>query len=197
MSVKCFYLEPANKVRRSLRRFESGSKCPLPQGYHDASIVLDEVPIERDERGYISNTTEWPHDDTRWPSHCACGYEFKSEDQHQLFLEELYKRSDTGEQCTLREAGPGAMWDAWWMAEAYKGPDGRCLVVNCPNGFSWMIDDRASNCTMPADNTHKCWIRHGEPPNITVDKNGVTCNAGAGSIQAGDYHGFLRDGEFT
>ncbi len=30
-----------------------------------------------------------------------------------------------------------------------------------------------------------------------VDKNGLTCAAGAGSIQAGDYHGFLRDGEFT
>jgi hypothetical protein len=44
---------------------------------------------------------------------------------------------------------------------------------------------------------HKCWIRHGKAPLITVDKNGVTCGAGTGSIAAGDYHGFLRNGEFT
>jgi hypothetical protein len=40
-------------------------------------------------------------------------------------------------------------------------------------------------------------VRHGEAPNITVDKNGVTCGAGAGSIQCGSYHGFLRNGELV
>jgi hypothetical protein len=50
---------------------------------------------------------------------------------------------------------------------------------------------------MPDDGEHRCWVRHGEPPRITVDKNGPTCQAGAGSILAGDYHGFLRDGAFT
>lgn len=50
---------------------------------------------------------------------------------------------------------------------------------------------------MPDDAEHRCWIRHGEPPLITVDKNGLTCAAGAGSIQCRDYHGFLRDGSFT
>jgi hypothetical protein len=44
---------------------------------------------------------------------------------------------------------------------------------------------------------HKCWVRHGEPPNHTVDKRGNTCGAGAGSILSGSYHGFLRDGSFT
>ena len=88
------------------------------------------------------------------------------------------------------------MWNAWWMPYT-KGPDGLCLVVKCPGGHEWMIDGRASNCTLPDDDEHHCWIRHGEPPRITVDKNGVTCNAGAGSIQAGTYHGFLIDGVFT
>jgi hypothetical protein len=88
------------------------------------------------------------------------------------------------------------------MSDSDKGPDGRCLVVVCPNGCEWMIDGPASNCTMPQDrgpfsSSHRCWVRHGEPPNITVDKAGRTCAAGAGSIQAGDYHGFLRDGAFT
>lgn len=75
--------------------------------------------------------------------------------------------------------------------------DGNCLYVNLPNGSPWNIDSRASNCTMPKERTHRCWCYHGEPPNITVDKNGHTCKAGAGSIQMSDYHGFLRSGKFT
>jgi hypothetical protein len=97
----------------------------------------------------------------------------------------------------LRDAMPGAMWDADWMPDRFKGPDGRCLVVVCPDGYQWMIDGQASNCTRPDDSEHKCWVRHGEPPNITVDKNGNTCQAGGGSIGTSGYHGFLRDGSFT
>jgi hypothetical protein len=41
---------------------------------------------------------------------------------------------------------------------------------------------------------HKCWIRHGTPPKIHVDKAGVTCGAGAGSIAYPGWHGFLRKG---
>jgi hypothetical protein len=40
-------------------------------------------------------------------------------------------------------------------------------------------------------------VRHGEPPQITVDKRGLTCHAGAGSIALGSYHGFLHNGVFT
>lgn len=83
------------------------------------------------------------------------------------------------------------------MGEVWKGADGRCLAVILPNGREWMIDAEASNCTRKGDRTHKCWVRHGEPPNITVGKDGETCDAGAGSIMAGDYHGFLRDGVLT
>jgi len=74
--------------------------------------------------------------------------------------------------------------------------DGPCLCVLTPGGI-WRIDSRASNCTMPYDYTHRCWVRHGEPPNITVDKVGVTCQAGAGSILIGGWHGFLRNGELV
>ena len=115
-------------------------------------------------------------------------------------MDRIYRRTDTGEEMTLSEATPGAMWYADWMLELghdeWVGPDGHSLVVKCPNGTDWAIDSRASNCTLPNDSKHKCWIRHGTPPNITVDKNGLTCAAGAGSIQAGDYHGFLRAGQF-
>lgn len=52
---------------------------------------------------------------------------------------------------------------------------------------------------------HKCWVRHGTPPQevVHVDKNGVTCGAGAGSIaiqpsgQNPGWHGFLHNGELV
>lgn len=119
-----------------------------------------------------------------------------------------FHRSDTGAVFDrLGDCPPGAMWDAasWYVAGAKGGhllggvneQDGRWLVVRLPNGHDWSIDSRCRNCTLPNDDTHRCWVRHGEPPTITVDKNGRTCSAGAGSIQSGNYHGFLRNGELT
>lgn len=113
-----------------------------------------------------------------------------------------YTRPDTGEIFeNLASVPPGAMWDATWMHDCVGGhflgganSDGRFLVVRLPNGHDWTVDARCSNCTLRDDDTHRCWVRHGEPPHITVDKNGHTCAAGAGSILSGDYHGFLRNG---
>lgn len=137
-----------------------------------------------------------PNDDPRWPLQCEkCAFLFAPDETRQFFYDLLYKRADTGEICTLRDAPPGAMWDAWWLRGlhgcTHDGPDGRNLMVKCPNGHDWNIDGRASNCGLPQDDVHHCWIRHGDPPDLVVDKNGVTCSAGAGSILAGDYHGFL------
>lgn len=118
-----------------------------------------------------------------------------------------YKRPDTVEifEC-LSLVPPGAMWDAKWYEDAKGGPwgagkgdDGIWLVVMLPNGTPWVVDHRASNCDKPNDDVHRCWVRHGDPRTgvITVDKSGVTCNAGSGSIMSGDYHGFLQNGELT
>ena len=109
----------------------------------------------------------------------------------------FYRADDETDIKTLSEwqKVPGAMWDATWYPT--KGLDGLALMVICPGGGFWFIDGRASNCTKPDDNEHRCWVRHGEPPNITVDKEGNTCNAGAGSIGVQGYHGFLRNGVFT
>lgn len=84
------------------------------------------------------------------------------------------------------------MWDAWWYS--WKGADEKSLMVVTPDGWTWNIDGPASNCTMPDDREHRCWVRHGEAPEITVDKDGLTCGAGAGSIQTPKWHGFLRNG---
>jgi len=113
-------------------------------------------------------------------------------------------RKDTGERHKhIRDFAVGAMWFADWLKQGKGGygwdwdnQDTPPLVVKTPGG-DWVIDSRASNCTMKDDKLHRCWVRHGEPPIITVDKSGNTCAAGAGSIMCGSYHGFLRDGHLT
>ncbi len=108
-------------------------------------------------------------------------------------------RPDTGEEREFpHQFGPGAMWYATWFPnhewENESVPMNLC--VETPGG-TWNIDSRCSNCTMKEDRIHRCWVRHGDPPNVTVDKSGLTCAAGAGSIMIGNYHGFLRAGELT
>jgi hypothetical protein len=81
---------------------------------------------------------------------------------------------------------------------AWSNCDGRHLIVVCPDGHHWNVDGRAGNCTMKDEKTHRCWIRHGDPTKpetLTVDQNGYTCKAGAGSILTSSWHGFLTQGE--
>lgn len=103
---------------------------------------------------------------------------------------------------------PGDLYFADWYPCADGGRcihgwtncDGHHLIGILPNGHAWDIDGRASNCTMPSDTAHRCWVRHGDPEKgepVHVDKSGHTCAAGAGSIISGDYHGFLHGGVFT
>lgn len=92
---------------------------------------------------------------------------------------------------------PGDMFWLPCLTCPWDNCPGEHLHVILPNRRSWDIDGRASNCTMRDERTHRCWIRHGTPPHVTVDKAGFTCQAGAGSILLGDYHGFLREGALT
>lgn len=210
MGVKCFLIVPSDMVERRLRRYTSGDGNPCPRvpgqySYHDASAAIDR--IESSFRGLdgevaSSSVEAWDRTDERWPKACRCNYVFVEDDEWQYSPERLWRREDTGELLLLRDAPPGAMYDAYWyhaMPE-YCGLDGRALIVKLPNGVPWHIDGCANNCTDQADfhrGGHKCWVRHGEPPLITVDKAGKTCGAGAGSILSGNYHGFLRQGVFT
>ena len=110
---------------------------------------------------------------------------------------------ETGEERTHNhEWGVGAMWFSYWLwkGASWDNETEPHLHVRCPNGDGtrdWDIDSRASNCKLPEDRLHRCWIRHGEPPLITVDKNGFSCSAGAGSIALPKWHGFLRNGELA
>ncbi len=140
----------------------------------------------------------------------------------------IYTIAGTENETTWGDAGIGAIMDADYMHDDPDscGPDGKSYVIKTPGG-SWYVDSRASNCDSPCKNCgiiyrdhdkeknssacdkyedsrpHKCWVRHGEPPNLHVDKNGVTCGAGAGSIMFSDeggketYHGYLQEGYLT
>lgn len=205
MGVKCFYLEETKRFQHYLRRWhrqstQLGSEQP---SRHDAYVVIGEAEHDSPYMGFDLPDAP-PHDDPRWPQccSCGCGYEFLESDGRQARTIRLFRRSDTGALVTTDDAGPGAIYNASWYQEhpCWSGPDGLALMAVLPNGHRWHIDGIASNCTDfdgAMAGKHKCWVRHGLPPNLTVDKNGVTCNAGAGSIMAGNYHGFLRNGEFT
>lgn len=218
--IKVFWFEPApvRLARVSLRRFTYRDKqCRAKTDWgHDASVVIhereplhvwiDELPD--DTRRVRSDMVS--RDDPRWPAECkACGEPFQVDDEWQVNAPELYFGAPDGKLYTLRDAPVGAMYDAHWMGDWARGPDGIALTVVTPGGV-WMVDHEASNCTRPQQQpagdaehpnatrfvrSHHCWIRHGDPRtgNIHVDKNGDTCAAGGGSIIIGGWHGFLHD----
>lgn len=206
--TECFYLEPTDRCRYALRRYSrTEEKCVGKYGYHNARFSLGETKAIFDGEGRertvrIEEKKENFLDDLRWPKKCDfCEYEFVDGDEKQLFYDLVYRRTDTNEELLTRDAPPGAMWDAWWMPERWRGPDGRSLIVICPDRAEWSIDGPAKNCTTPDDLEHRCWLRTGDVPKVTVGKSGPpgwhTCSAGAGSIATPGYHGFLIDGKFT
>jgi hypothetical protein len=222
--IKAIWLEPIpGTYRYMLRRFSRGNERCASSSYHDTWLTIGEhgadYAAERDPEGMPLSGDLWPHEDPRWPVKCAsCGYFFTDQDHWQMSAHQLLERSDGGGRCTLRDAPLGSIWHAPWMAEydEYRGPDGRSLWARCPDGHDWGIDSRARNCDSPCKTCsvpyhahrgtgghqyvdarpHKCWVRHGTPPELHVDKAGVTCGAGAGSIDTGKWHGFLHQGYF-
>lgn len=139
-----------------------------------------------DEKGARWHSPERETTDTRW--------DVRRIDTGEVIAEHVWSLSSV--------RVPGAMY---WQGVSSAAADehrpgssifasGPQLEVVLPDLTPWNIDGRANNCTLPADFEHRCWVRHGEPPAVTVDKAGVTCAAGAGSIDSGTWHGFLRNG---
>jgi len=204
MGIKCFWLEPTDRQQLYLRRYIGNSTgCTAGHGgYHDNMIPIEQSHEVMDfEKGHWVDDGRTAKDfvgDPRWPTHCECGYEFTAQDTWQLFTSHIYRRADTGEEMTLRDAPEGAMWEATWYRNipGWVGDDGRAIICMVPKRHEWNIDGPCSNCNRPNE-PHHCWVRHGEPPNLTVDKNGNTCPVGGGSILTKDWHGFLRNGELV
>ena len=110
----------------------------------------------------------------------------------------IYRNLVTGARKESQDLPVGALWAS--ADPVYtKGADGLAVFCRLPEGHTWYIDSRASNCTMPTDNSHRCWVRHGTKGEaLTVDKMGASCKAGGGSINVeGIWHGFLTKGRLV
>lgn len=197
MPTPCFWLDPTGDERRWLRRFtfsnSQAGPCPGRAGGHEARTLIGDGPItwvtpEGQEWAgvgprYMAGDQARPdRSDPRWPLTCEqCGYAFQGDDEWQLFNRQLYRRADNGELVTSEDAPPGALWDAWWLPDNYRGADGIALMAKTPGG-DWTVDGKASNSEAP-----RGWTRTGDPrnpPSLSVTP----------SIIAGSYHGFLTAG---
>lgn len=181
-------------TRVSLRRYWGDGVHDTKYGYHNCHTYLEDIlhPIPEGDHPHYGGDLEDHPDDIMWPTHCEeCGEPVPADASKQVFNERLY---DT----PSGRLEPGCLyWITWYPEGLYwdnhKGP---YLAAIVPSGDHWVIDSRASNCALPEDRLHRCWVRKGEPPNVHVDKEGLTCQAGAGSVIAGEWHGFLHNGEF-
>jgi hypothetical protein len=240
MPWKVFWCEPSGLAEIHMRRYYRSRehRCSLMPGEysrHEWKLTIHEQAPENEWHERVTDTDgswhwkkiqEVADDDPRWPTHCACGFEFPIEDgryadgdngDKQTNVDELYSGHPDGQLYTWREMPVGAMRNCLWLTHGepehseYVGPDGIALTVKTPGG-EWMIDSQCSNCTRNQwvdipdkegwktfTRTHWCWVRHGDPRtgHLHVDKNGNTCEAGGGSIICGNYHGFLHNGYLT
>lgn len=173
MNYQCFLVEESGLVACFLRRY-STDRCPSPHGYHSAMVRIEDMnhPPRTMREVYT------PPEDPRYPEQCECGYTFKETDTKQLFTLSIYESKATGERWLENALPIGAMFDAWWFPNEWKGADQRTLAVVLPPGSGnvWIIDAPASS------GNH--WQRTGVPPNITVTP----------SILTPRYHGFLTNG---
>lgn len=195
-------------TRAFLRIYWGEVDCPNcfgkgKPGYHNAKVFIGETS-EIGAWKFLGEPQDYVGD-PRWPRKCDhCEALVPEDAKRQVFRDRWYDTSSGVLE-------PGCLYYADWYhwkasgdqpeggcVHGWTNCDGRHLMAILPNGYEWDIDGRASNCGLRQDNLHRCWVRTGTPPLITVGKGpGPTCPAGGGSIQAGDYHGFLRDGVFT
>lgn len=179
---------------RAYLRIYWGEKCSGYSTHNAIKHIVDSDKLEDWKLG--GKVEDWEKED--FPTHCRdCGIEVPKDENiltKQVFHKRLY---DT----PSGELEPGCLyWNTWFPEDFYwSNHKGAHLMAILPNGSEWNIDSRASNCTMKDDKIHRCWCRRGNPETdmITVDKSGVTCQAGAGSIGVEGYHGFLKNGSFT
>jgi hypothetical protein len=160
------------------------------RGYHNAMVHL----VDSAELGdWKLGGSPADYADERWPTKCDwCGLPVPPGATRQVHHSRLY---DT----PSGEPEPGSIYEAHWYPRDFMF-DGveRHLICILPSGGTWHMTGRASNCTRPDDRTHRCWVIHEEAPGVFhVDKNGDTCAAGAGSIAAPGWHGFLHHGELV
>lgn len=203
--------------------YDSNHPCKDGETFHQAMKLMDVGPLH--DRSFGNHREKVLAD---WPLVCdgcglarPCSYEERYQKSYtaggcmfHIFYKDVFNTasgqpepgdiyySDLCLRLKDKDDSPGYCHQTH---KAWTNCNGVHLIAVLPNGRTWDIDSRCSNCTMPDDTTHRCWIRHGLPELgelLTVDKNGFTCQAGGGSIDAkgtgntGPWHGFLRLSEF-
>lgn len=188
--VKVFFCVATGEVEYYYARMGRDADRCTDGGLHGARKSLARMPE-------ANTPKEWPpEDDPVWPTKCdQCGVELNEENSRRHSgAKHIYVRQDNG-----TEIIPSQVVGAVTENREYGpfGSDGRGLTVTIPGPHTWRIDSRAKNCKLPDDDVHRCWVRTGKPEDGTlhVGKHGNTCKAGAGSIDTGQWHGYLHHGE--
>ncbi len=160
-------------------RYRAAGPCPANGEEHSAVVRMTRA--DDDKAG------DYP------VAHCVCG--LKIPGSPEASGTRHYKDVVSGAVYTDKLPAGALYCASSRYAEHRVGYDGKSIVCVLPGDFHWYIDGSCSNCTLPHDRVHKCWVRHGTVgERIHVDKQGLTCAAGAGSIDAPGFHGFLHYG---
>lgn len=195
MPTPCYWLAPVAQAHVQLRRFTYGTECPCDAHGngafgHDASsgvVATVEYPLDNGNGGNGTADAGEYAGHSAWPTVCGrCGaYEFTVDDRWQVNTQRLYARHDTNEHTTLAMAGAGAMYDAYWYPDSWRGPDGIALVVRCPNMQDWTVDGPSTKGGR--------WVRSGDPrnpPTLNVLPSIAIGKPGSHEY----YHGMLENG---
>lgn len=221
--MKVVFVVPVGK-RAWLRIYWNSpeGECSGGRGYHNAMKRVVDGAVDDELIGGI--VEDWPPDawptscevcgaavpalDPNAPKcECGCGkpvWNAPNAPQYQVFKKTLYAPPDNS--LAPDDVKPGQCFYADWYHHGdgnqfchhgWTNCDGKHLIVVTPDDHQWDTNGRASNCDQKLDTTHRCWVVHGTPEagNLHVDKVGLTCGAGAGSIDTGRWHGFLHNGE--
>jgi hypothetical protein len=216
VGIRVRYIVP-HGTRAWLRVFWDGA-CARPNqrdhSYHNAMRLLGDSTEPQDDCRFGGKVAD--HADAEWPTACEdCGAQVPAlgsvaDPKRQVFRRTLYATPDRN-WIGMPEVGD-CYWADWYECDKRGGNcihgwtncDGKHLFVHLPGGSQpeneWHdLMSRASNCTMRSDTLHRCWIVNGRPEdgNLHVDKSGVTCQAGGGSIDTGRWHGCLHNNELV
>ena len=179
-SIQCFFLDPTPLCQVYLKRIGHPRRRCAIRTSHRCTSAAPLIAVPRKDQ---ADGDFWPHDDDRWPEMCDwCSTLFDHYDVWNVVHETIYRKRGTDETMTLRDAPPGAMWDAHWMKQhRMPGPDGRYLCVRLPDYRDWFIDGPGVDERNP---TRSTWSRTGFVPYVTVNP----------PVKTGGWHGKLEDG---
>jgi hypothetical protein len=196
MALPCRFIEPVGWRLRIIALWDG--ECVNGWGGHSGRVVVEET-INPAAQPETSGSLEKYQDDPRWAAMVCdrCGAKAPEDMKRAAGCRRFYDTSSGKPEPGDMYWVPCTAATTEWGCFHWDNCDGNHLHVITPSGEEWDIDGQASNCTMKDDRTHRCWVRTGDPPNVTAGKNGHTCSAGAGSIAVPGYHGFLRGGSFT